>query len=159
MDAEGRASRASGMGTNRQLLRRIHSGGVVITDVTRANRAREYTNSLLDFERESAIPVPFFIACNMFETKEQFEVSIAQQFLPISTPLAISASGSNEDTLAYVNDLATDLASLGINVHFGPSLQMHTPETPNELAMDGGSPFKIRWQTSGKVLSASPVIT
>jgi beta-N-acetylhexosaminidase len=120
---------------DRQLLRSLHPGGVIISDVTRANRAREYTNSLLDLENEAAIPVPFFIACNMFETQEQFSVSISQQFLPISTPLAISASGNNDDTSDYVNGLAADLATLGINVHLGPTLQIHSPETNIKYAV------------------------
>jgi len=121
---------------DRRLLREVHPGGVLLSNLSGGNNTREYTNVLLDLEKASSLPIPFFIACNMFETQEQSKTSIAHQFLSIPTPLAISAAGSNEATEGFIKSLASNLSTLGVNVHLGPSLRIHTADTPIKYAVN-----------------------
>ena len=109
--------------TDRQFLRNIPPGGVLLPVVGGAKTTADYSTSIRAVAIGTKHHIPFFIGGDGFAPSDN-EGRGANRFILAPSPLTMAASGVNPVMSEFLDRYANGIARIGINVHFGPSLTL-----------------------------------
>jgi beta-N-acetylhexosaminidase len=108
---------------DRQLLERYTPGGVIISTVGRPSFAADYVASLRKLPYLERNGVPMLIGTNLFLLPRR-DIVQRDYFAQMPSLLTIAAADDETYTRRYAEYLATNLNTMGFNMHLGPSLSL-----------------------------------
>jgi beta-N-acetylhexosaminidase len=124
---------------DRQILRELAPGGVILPTLTRPQDTAMYVQSLRSFESETLRRIPFLIGVDVF-TRQRAGQRVGEEPLPsymqLPPLLTFAAAGDSGASQALFERVAQQLAAIGINFHVGPSLSVANRLNPASLSLD-----------------------
>ncbi len=140
-----------------QLIRDYRIGGVALSPAygnfrnenDTPRRVAELTNTLqtLRLDANRANPVPLFIAVS--QEGDGYPASVLRSgFTPLPAPMAVGATWREANSLAAGRIVGQELAAVGVNMLFGPSLDVLSqpgryPSADLGLGVFGGDPYWV----------------